>query len=277
MSEGEHGVLGCCSWSLRPEGPEDLCRQVVEVGLREIQIALDPLRDGTWDEAATVRCVSESGLRIRSGMMGMEGEDYTTLESIHETGGVRPDVHWAANLAAAKSNAQLARRLGLTLVTLHAGFLPETRGDSERTTMVERLRALVDAFDAEGVSVAFETGQETAATLLDVLDELDRPAAGVNFDPANMILYGTGDPVRALASLAPHVRQIHVKDATATKVPGTWGTEVPVGEGDVAWPAFFDIVSSELPGVDLMIEREAGEDRVGDMRRARDLVAELSS
>ena len=270
-------MLGVCSWSLRPEGPEDLCRQVREIGLSEIQIALDPLRDGTWDEAGTVRCLAESGLKLRSGMMGMEGEDYTTLESIRDTGGVRPDLHWAKNLADAQANAQLARRLGLDLVTLHAGFLPETRGDPERTTMLERLRDLVDAFDAEGVNVAFETGQETAETLLDVLDELNRPVAGVNFDLANMILYGTGDPVAALDSLAPHVRQIHVKDATATAEPGTWGTEVPVGDGDVVWPAFLDIVSNKLPGVDMMIEREAGEDRVGDMRRARDLIRELHS
>ena len=72
-----------------------------------------------------------------------------------------------------------------------------------------------------------------------------------------------------------HVRQIHVKDATATAEPGTWGTEVPVGDGEVVWPAFLDIVSTRLPGVDMMIEREAGEDRVGDMRRARDLIREL--
>ena len=165
-------MLGVCSWALRPEGPEDLCRQVREIGLNEIQIALDPLCEGTWDEAVTVRCLRESGLKLRSGMMGMEGEDYTTLESIRETGGVRPDVHWSKNLAAARSNAQLARRLGLDLVSLHAGFLPETRGDPERTTMLERLRDLVDAFDAEGVTVAFETGQEHSLHTHEGMDKI---------------------------------------------------------------------------------------------------------
>jgi L-ribulose-5-phosphate 3-epimerase len=120
--------------------------------------------------------------------------------------------------------------------------------------------------------VGFETGQERAETLLDVLDQLGRPTAGVNFDPANLLLYGMGDPVDALAQLAPHVRQIHVKDARAPRAAGRWGEELPAGTGDVRWDDFFAAAGRAGLRVDLMIEREAGEDRVGDIRRARDLV-----
>ena len=37
----------------------------------------------------------------------------------------------------------------------------------------------------------------------------------------------------------PHVASCHIKDATRTKTPGTWGDEVVVGTGEVDWPAFF--------------------------------------
>jgi sugar phosphate isomerase/epimerase len=87
-----------------------------------------------------------------------------------------------------------------------------------------------------------------------------------------MILYGMGEPVDALRRLAARVRQIHIKDADPAVNPGEWGTEVPAGTGRVNWPEFFRLAGSACPGVDLVIEREAGEDRVADIRTARALI-----
>ncbi|HEY3242768.1 MAG TPA: sugar phosphate isomerase/epimerase family protein [Phycisphaerae bacterium] len=266
------GKLGVCSWSLQPPSPADLARKVSDVGVKCVQLALDPLREGRWAAEETLTILANTGVEIRSGMMAMRGEDYSTLESIRQTGGVRMDQHWAENLAAAGENGRIARRLGIHLVTFHAGFLPHERGDALRQLMIERLRAIIDRLAEHGVRVGFETGQESADTLLDILDELDRPAAGVNYDPANMILYGMGDPVEALRRLAPRVVQIHIKDAMATTAPGTWGREVPVGTGQVDWPAFFGVIRQKRLGCDLMIEREAGHDRIRDARRAREVV-----
>ena len=89
-----------------------------------------------------------------------------------------------------------------------------------------------------------------------------------------MILSGMGDPVQALERLAPHVLQIHVKDAIASDAKGEWGAEVPVGTGQVKWPAFFAIVRDRLPGFPLVIEREAGTERVADVRLAAKLVGQ---
>ncbi len=264
--------IAVCSWSLSPSSPRELAERVRACGLDAVQLALDPLRLGAWSPEETRAAFEEAGIAVLSGMMATKGEDYSTLASIRRTGGVRPDEHWEENLRAASADARLARALGLELVTFHAGFLPEDPASRERAILIDRMREIADRFADEGVRVAFETGQETAETLLGVLEELERPAAGVNFDPANLLLYGMGDPIAALRLLAPHVRQMHVKDARRSKVPGTWGEEVPVGEGEVDWRAFFRIVREHPIEGDLVIEREAGSSRTADVRRAHDVV-----
>jgi sugar phosphate isomerase/epimerase len=260
--------LAVCSWSLQPTGPADLAAKVRHCGLDAIQLALDPIRSGQWNEAETVRALA--GITLLSAMMATKGEDYTTLDTIKSTGGVRPDATWPDNLEAAKANADLAARLGLRLVTFHAGFLPHRPADPERARMLDRLRQIVGAFNARGVAVAFETGQESADTLLGVLAEV--PGARVNFDPANMILYAMGDPIESLRKLAPHVAQIHIKDANPTPTPGAWGSEAPAGSGAVDWDAFFGVYRRAGLQCDLVIEREAGEQRVADVRTAAALV-----
>lgn len=254
--------VGVCSWSLQPQSPADLAAQVAGTGVRAVQLALDPIRTGAWVEAET-RAALE-GVELLSGMMGTRDEDYSTLESIRRSGGVRPDATWPENLSAAKANARLAQRLGLRLVTLHAGFLPHDRFDAERARMIGRLREVADVFAQSGVRVGLETGQESADTLLGVLEEL--PTVGVNFDPANMILYGMGDPVDAVRRLAGRIVQFHIKDARPARNPGHWGEEVVVGTGAVRWDEFLSVATT-IPG-DFVIEREAGNNRAGDVRAA---------
>jgi sugar phosphate isomerase/epimerase len=200
--------------------------------------------------------------------MAMAGEDYSTPASIRRTGGIVPDHTWLTNLAAAGRNAALASELGIDLVTFHAGFIPDVTDRMARVALLHRLRDLAIVFEARGVRVGLETGQERAEAMVQLLDDLGHPSVGVNFDPANMILYGTGDPIEALHTLAPRVVQLHVKDALPPRRQGEWGIEVPVGEGAVDWAAFFTALQQVPDGVELMIEREAGDDRAGDIGRA---------
>jgi sugar phosphate isomerase/epimerase len=270
--------LAVCSWSLRPRGPEELAEALHAADVRRVQLALDPLREGLWSVGRTRAVLRDAGVALVSGMMTTKGEDYTTLESIRVTGGVRPDEHWPANAAAAADNARIARELGLALVTFHAGFLPHGSSGVEqrlRATMLDRLRTIARAFAERGVGVGMETGQESAATLLGVLGEL--PGVGVNFDPANMLLYGMGEPVEALRLLLPRVVQAHIKDAIPNLTPGRWGEEVPVGEGRVDWPGFFGVLRSAPRVLDLVIEREAGENRLADIRTAARFIREYSA
>ncbi len=263
--------LGVCSWSLRPESPAALEAKVRECGLSAVQLALDPIRRGEWGLGDTQRTLGEAGITILSGMMGMRGEDYATLASIRRTGGVRPSATWPENVEAAKRNADIAASLGLTLVTFHAGFIPEDPADEERGVMIERLLTLIDIFDERDVRIGLETGQEPAHVVRRLIDDMG-VEVGVNFDPANMILYGMGDPVESLDLLAEHVVQIHIKDALSAGAAGAWGTEVPVGTGEVQWDSFFGVIADRGLDVDLVIERESGKCRVEDVVQAADLV-----
>ena len=268
-----HESIAVCSWSLRPTGPVDLVARLEDLGVAAVQLALGPLLDGApgWENA--IDAVRSAGIEIVSAMLAFPGEDYSTLETIRRSGGLRPDETWPANRSRAETAARLAGEHSIDLVSFHAGFLPPRRDDPLRPAMLERLGAVADVFGDHGVGIALETGQETAATLAAVLGELSRPAVGVNFDPANMILYGMGDPVEALRDLAAHVRQVHVKDARPAERPGTWGTEVPAGRGAVDWDAFFDVARHLAPPVRFVIERESEDDRAGDIALARDLIA----
>jgi L-ribulose-5-phosphate 3-epimerase len=271
--------VGVCSWSLRPKSPEELVERLRACGIAATQLAVDPLRDGRWNVEHTRDILGQAGIEILSGMMAMKGEDYSTIETIRATGGVRSDENWSTNLEAAAENARVARELGIGLVTFHAGFLPEEPGHALRAVMLERVRDIAAEFAEQGVRVALETGQESAATLLGVLAELGNASGAegaasisVNFDPANMILYGMGDPVAALHQLVPFVAQVHIKDAVASLEPGVWGEERTAGTGSVDWDSFLKVLEAQLPGIDLMIEREAREDRVEDVRAAAALL-----
>jgi L-ribulose-5-phosphate 3-epimerase len=264
--------IAVCSWSLQPASPGELAEKLAATGIRRVQLALNPLHESpaVWGETAAR--FREEKIEIVSGMFGCLGEDYSTLETIRATGGIAPDATWENNLKSIRAGAGLAAKLGLRLVTFHAGFLPHEKADPRFRKMLERVRAVADIFAVHQITLGLETGQETAPALAAFLTELNRPNVGVNFDPANMILYDKGDPVAALGELAPWLRQVHIKDAVRTKTAGVWGTEVMAGTGEVDWPAFFrELRALDYRG-DLVIEREAGRERVADILTARELV-----
>ncbi|MDG1889841.1 MAG: sugar phosphate isomerase/epimerase [Verrucomicrobiota bacterium] len=269
--------LAVCSWSLQPETPEILLGHLQSFGISAVQIALDPIREHPSAWASYGKLCSQAGIRQVSGMMVTVGEDYSTMESIKATGGVVPDATWPENLAHFKENIQVAKDLGLSLVTFHAGFLPHEPSDPGFDKLMARIREIGELFGEHGLDLGFETGQETATTLKAFLDQLGLPNVGVNFDPANMILYDKGDPIDALKTLAPYLKQCHIKDATHTTQPGNWGEEVRAGTGEVDWKAFFQTLDQLGYKGDFAIEREAGESRVEDILAAKEYVCSLLS
>jgi len=264
--------VAVCSWSLQPASPQDLIQKLLATGIRRVQLALDPLRESPEVWGRTLAQFRKHDITIVSGMFGCRGEDYSTLESIHLTGGIAPDPTWEQNWESIRATAALALELKLKLVTFHAGFLPNDPKDPNFAKMLKRLAEAADAFGTANIALGLETGQETAPVLVKLLEMLKRSNVGVNFDPANMILYDKGDPIAALRLLGPWIRQIHIKDARRTKKPGTWGQEVAVGAGEVDWRRFFATLRELNFAGDFVIEREAGDQRVADIRTANEVV-----
>lgn len=265
--------LGVCSWSFRLP-MDSVAAEMKKIGLKRIHLALQPFlegesRHGAGESAASLEKVKE---RIASGewilsatMIGFPQEDYSTLESIKKTGGIVPDDAWETNKKIIVAGAKLSAELKSPFLTMHAGFLDESNPAALKK-YTDRVKFIVDACGEAGVGVAFETGQETAADLAKFLPSV--PGAGVNFDPANMILYAKGNPVEAVRVLAPWIRHIHLKDAVLTKKPGTWGTEVPWGDGEVDAPRFLAELQAAGYAGNFAIEREGGNDRAGDIALA---------
>src|SRR5205085_1916831 len=137
----------------------------------------------------------------------------------------------------------------------------------DRKPFLDTLAKVSDLAKAKGITVAFETGQETADLLRKTLDELRCANLKVNFDPANMLLYDKGDPLRAVEILAPDIRSVHVKDAIRPAIPGVWGQEVPLGRGQVNIAAFVQALKKIGYRGPLCIEREVGnqEGRLADV------------
>jgi L-ribulose-5-phosphate 3-epimerase len=264
--------LAVCSWSLQPTGPEDLVQKLKATGISRVQLELDPLRDAPKVWGDTEKIFREAGITIVSGMVRCIGEDYSTLDSIRVTGGIAPDATWDQNVKNISACAAIAKKMGLRLVTFHAGFLPPDESHPTFAKMCQRLDVVADIFMVQNILLGLETGQETAQELSGLLHKLNHPNIGVNFDPANMLMYDKGDPVKALHVLAPWIRQVHIKDAKHTKTPGTWGQEVPVGKGEVDWRGFFTTFKHVVFNVNLVIEREQGNSRVADIRFAREVV-----
>ena len=265
--------IGVCSWSYqRPL--REVADEMAKIGVKGIDLALTPFvapdgRHGVeeGEEAlAFAKAQFASGAwRLFATMISFPQEDYSTLETIRKTGGVVPDDCWPRNREIAAAAAELSGTLGAPYMLFHAGFLDESN-PAAYAAYVERVSFVRDACAKAGVQLILESGQETAEDLARFLRDV--PGLYVNFDPANMILYGKGRPMEALETLVPWIRKIHVKDADATAVPGTWGTERPWGEGQVGGAAFIDALNGLGFTGNMTIEREGGDDRVGDIARA---------
>jgi len=236
-----------------------------QCGLTHVHLGIRAAVEDT--SGKVLKTIQARDWTITSTMIDFPQEDYSTLETIKVTGGVVPDAPWQQNHNLFLGATIATAKLGVKYLSMHAGFIDETdKAHAEK--IYARIRDLANIAADNGVILLLETGQEAAKELRHFLETLDHRSVGVNFDPANMILYDKGDPIEAVRTLAPWIRHLHVKDATRTKQPGTWGAEVPWGDGEVGIRRFLDVL--EEVGFDgaMAIEREAGDNRLGDIKLA---------
>ncbi|MDA1017420.1 MAG: sugar phosphate isomerase/epimerase [Planctomycetota bacterium] len=205
-----------------------------------------------------------AGITVTAVFGGFEGESYADIATTARTVGLVPQATRAARTQEMKEISDFAELLGCNTVALHIGFVPHDESCEDYRSLIDTTRDLLDHVKANGQCLNLETGQESAVHLLSFIRNVDRDNLYINFDPANMILYGTGDPIDALKKVGHLVRSVHCKDATWAEESqrGTgWGAEVALGEGDVGMETYLSTLKDLGYEGPLTIEREIAHDR----------------
>jgi L-ribulose-5-phosphate 3-epimerase len=222
------------------------------------ELALDEWAKGLQDEQVT----------MTSSACAYEGEDYSSRDIVHKTVGFTAKQFRAERVSRTKDVADFVSKLGIPSLSCHIGLIPEDTTELLYKDLLDLTRDLCDHCGKHGQSFALETGQESAPTLLSFLHDVDRKNLKVNFDPANMIMHGSGDPIAALNVLSDHVLSVHCKDGRSPIEDGSLGKECALGDGEVDFPAFLrKLKQMEYKGL-LTIEREEpdAEQRAVDIR-----------
>jgi sugar phosphate isomerase/epimerase len=253
-----------------------------DLGVPTIHLHTPRAESRTAERAAEFnRRLSELGIKISCVFAGFEGESYADIPTVERTVGLVPRETRAARTTELKAIADFARELNVAAVGVHLGFVPHDAAHPEYQKMLELTRGVCDHLKQNGQALHLETGQEPVDVLITFLNDVGRDNLFVNFDPANMILYGAGEPLPALEQLGPLVRSVHCKDATWSDEPGvTWGRETPLGEGDVDFAGFLNTLQRIGYDGPLTIEREIAQEperQKAEIGRAIELLQRLKS
>jgi len=204
-----------------------------------------------------VKRLNEMGITLSVVFGGFEGESYADIPTVTKTVGLVPPQTRSARLAEMKEISDFTKLLGCNAIGLHLGFVPHDKQDPLYSGVLEVTRDLCNHAKKNGQNVHLETGQEPADALLSFIHEVGLDNLFINFDPANMILYGCGEPIEALEKLGKYVRSVHCKDANWAQNPGQeWGQEMPLGQGQVGMKNYLRTLAKIGYYGPLTIERE---------------------
>ncbi|MBI1356782.1 MAG: TIM barrel protein [Acidobacteria bacterium] len=268
-------------WTGGPLGveapPEQIVASVKSLGVTCGQLGLDGKADLSSANAARwKKALADAGITVVTCFPGFEGESYASIPICAGTVGFVPKQPRAEREKRAFEASDFARELGVPGLASHVGCLPHDRSDPEYIAVRDLVRRLCDHCAAHGQTFALETGQEPAQNLLNFLADVDRENLKINFDPANLILYGEGDPIEALEMVKDHLVTVHAKDGSWPKVKGEWGAETPLGKGDVGMERFVDKLKEVGYTGPLTIEREIlGDEQRKDILEAIALLERL--
>jgi sugar phosphate isomerase/epimerase len=207
-----------------------------------------------------------------------DGESYSNLSAVRNTVGFLPEHTRSARERRTIEASDFAASLGVGSIACHIGCVPDDRSDPDYIAVRNVVRRICDHAASHHQTFALETGQESAEALLRFMDDAGRGNLKVNFDPANMILYGTGDPIQAFEKLAPHVVSVHAKDGDPPPRDrlDALGSERRLGEGSVGIGRFIDALRRNGYGGTIHVEREI-EDRARRIEDIRDAIRLLKA
>jgi len=248
--------------------PDAAIAKVHNLGFPSCQVYLD---DVELAQVAPLRQALEKyAIEATSLVVGGPGKEMWDFYQGPLTIGLVPRETRAARIDHIKKASDFAKQCGIPAVQTHCGFIPENPNDPVYKETVSALRDVVGYCKRNGQNFRYETGQETPITLVRAMQDVGLDNQGVNFDLANLILYGKANPVDAIELLGPYVQGIHAKDGLWPTNPKDLGEEVPIGKGKVDFPR----IIARLKELDyrgaVTIEREtSGPQQMEDVRASK--------
>lgn len=169
----------------------------------------------------------------------------------------------------AMRSVEFTRWLGITDNIFHAGYIPNNPFSPDYANLIAPLKILCGYAKSIGANILYETGAESPIALLNCITDVGADNLFINFDTANCILYGYGNPVDALYTFGPYVRSMHAKDGLPPCKPHTLGQETALGDGYVDFPKVFEKLRALGYDGHVTIEREiSGPQQQADIERA---------
>lgn len=229
---------------------------------------------GVWtEENAEIikKSVAENGVTVSAFWCGWEGPTAWNFYEGPLTLGLVPEEYRKMRIKNLCDGADFARKLGVTDVVTHMGFIPENALDPNFKPFCDAVRTVAEHCKKNGQYLLFETGQETPVTLLRCFEEVGCDNLGINFDTANVILYGKANPVDAVEMFGKYVRNLHAKDGKYPVNGHDLGAETRIGDGKVDFCGVFKVLKELGYDSYVTIEREiSGEEQARDIRYAKE-------
>ncbi|MGC2287877.1 MAG: sugar phosphate isomerase/epimerase family protein [Candidatus Acidiferrum sp.] len=254
--------------------PDAAMNKVQSLGLPTCQAYVEDFEDGLAGKLT--KALEKYGIEATSIVAGGPGKEVWDFYGGPLTIGLVPRATRAARIAQMKKASDFAKEVGVPAVQTHCGFIPENPNEDLYKETVAAMREVGEYCRRNGQNFRYETGQETPITLVRAIQDVGLDNQGVNFDLANLILYGKANPVDAIEILGPYVQGIHAKDGLWPTNPKELGEEVAIGKGKVDFPRIIArLKKMKYPGA-VTIEREiSGPQQMEDVRREKEYLERL--
>ena len=248
--------------------PERAIAKVYKLGVPTCQVGVDSF--GPEMVTGLRRALDRYGIEATSLVIGGPGPEEYDFYNGPLTIGFVPREWRAKRIERARQASDFAKKCGIPAVQTHCGFLPENPNDPVYKETIEAIREVVGYCKQNGQNFRYETGQETPITLVRAIQDVGLYNQGVNFDVANLILYGKANPVDAVEIIGPYVQGVHAKDGLWPTDPKNLGKEVPIGQGKVDFPRVIRRLKEMNYQGAITIEREiSGPQQMEDIRKEK--------
>jgi len=256
------------------EDPDSSMAKVRDLGLPTCQAFVDDFKPGLAERLR--KALDNYGIEATSLVVGGPGKEVWDFYQGPLTIGLVPRETRAVRIEHIKKASDFAKQCGIPAVQTHCGFIPENPNDESYRETMTAMREVAAYCKRNGQNFRYETGQETPITLIRAIQDVGMDNQGVNFDLANLILYGKANPVDAIELLGPYVQGIHAKDGLWPTNPKELGEEVPIGKGKVDFQRIIARLKQLNYRGAITIEREiSGAQQMEDVRAAKTYLERL--